>query len=48
LPHGVDCFVDIEKRFGCDAIRMVSDVGANAGQSALEYPRRFPQAGFIA
>lgn len=44
LPHGVDCFADIERRFGRDAIKLVFDVGANVGQSAAEYLSEFPQA----
>lgn len=44
LPHGVDCFVDISKRFGREGIRVVLDVGANIGQSAIDFSREFPQA----
>jgi FkbM family methyltransferase len=44
LPHGVDCYRDIEKWFGRDAIKVVFDVGANVGQSALNYLSQFPQA----
>ena len=44
LPHGVDCYLDIEKRFGRKGIKVVFDVGANIGQSALNYVRQFPQA----
>jgi FkbM family methyltransferase len=44
LPHGVDCFVDIEKRFGRQGIKVIFDVGANIGQSAVEYLQQFPQA----
>jgi FkbM family methyltransferase len=44
LPHGVDCFFDIDRRFGRAAIEVVFDVGANIGQSALTYSREFPKA----
>ena len=44
LPHGVDCYRDIEKRLGRKGIKVVFDVGANVGQSALNYLRQFPQA----
>jgi FkbM family methyltransferase len=44
LPHGVDCYHDIEKRFGRKCIKLVFDVGANIGQSAVNYLHQFPQA----
>jgi FkbM family methyltransferase len=44
MPHGADCFFDIGRRLGRDGIRVVFDVGANVGQSALSYLREFPQA----
>ncbi len=44
LPHGTDCFFDISKRFGRAGIKVVFDVGANVGQSAIVYLREFPQA----
>jgi FkbM family methyltransferase len=44
LPHGVDCYHDIEKRFGRKCIKLVFDVGANIGQSAVNYLRQFPEA----
>lgn len=44
LPHGVDCFVDLERQFGLEGIRTVFDVGANVGQSAIEYLEGFPEA----
>ncbi|MCE0498323.1 MAG: FkbM family methyltransferase [Methylacidiphilales bacterium] len=44
LPHGADCYLDIERRFGRDGIKVVFDVGANVGQSAINYLRQFPQA----
>ncbi len=44
LPHGADCFVDIDRRFGRRAVRVAFDVGANIGQTALCYAREFPSA----
>jgi FkbM family methyltransferase len=44
LPHGVDCFVDIDRRFALETMKVVFDVGANVGQSAVEYLDRFPEA----
>jgi FkbM family methyltransferase len=44
LPHGTDCYLDIEKKFGRKGIKVVFDVGANIGQSAVNYLHQFPQA----
>jgi FkbM family methyltransferase len=44
LPHGVNCYFDIERRFGRNGIKVAFDVGANVGQSALSYLREFPRA----
>jgi FkbM family methyltransferase len=44
LPHGVDCFADLEKWFGREEIKIVFDVGANVGQSAIAYLEEFPLA----
>lgn len=44
LPHGVDCYFDIERKLGRKGIKTVFDVGANIGQSAITYARQFPQA----
>ncbi len=44
LPHGVDCFADIDRRFALETMKVVFDVGANVGQSAVEYLDRFPAA----
>jgi FkbM family methyltransferase len=44
IPHGAELFADIGQAVGIDNIRMVFDVGANVGQSALHYAIRFPQA----
>jgi FkbM family methyltransferase len=44
LPHGTDCYLDIEKRQGRKSIKVVFDVGANTGQSAINYLHQFPVA----
>jgi FkbM family methyltransferase len=44
LPQGTDLAADIGRSFGRENIRTVFDVGANVGQSALEYLEIFPQA----
>jgi hypothetical protein len=44
LPHGVDFFYDLDRRFGRASIKVVFDIGANTGQSALAYSREFPEA----
>jgi FkbM family methyltransferase len=44
LPHGVDCYLDIEKKMGREAVKVVFDVGANVGQSAIRYVHEFPHA----
>jgi len=44
LPHGTDCYIDIARRFGREGIKVVFDVGANVGQSAVQYVREFPRA----
>jgi len=44
LPRGVDLFDDLERDFGLAEFKMVFDVGANVGQSAVEYVRVFPDA----
>jgi len=44
LPHGVDYGFDIERRLGRRGIKVVFDVGANTGQSAVNYLHQFPQA----
>jgi FkbM family methyltransferase len=44
MPHGMDCCFDIERRLGREGIKVVFDVGANVGQSAIVYSRGFPKA----
>jgi len=44
LPHGADCFFDIERKLGRDGIKVIFDVGANIGQSALTYVNELPRA----
>ena len=44
LPHGVDCFADLQRRLRSQSVSVVFDVGANRGQSALEYLQKFPNA----
>src|SRR3990172_547870 len=42
LPRGGDVFHDIEKYLPKHRIKILFDVGANIGQSAQEYTRKFP------
>jgi len=44
LPHGTDCLLDLHKRFGRDNFKVVFDIGANIGQSAIEYVTALPKA----
>lgn len=44
MPHGVDCYFDLGRRLGRDGVKVVFDVGANVGQSALTYLGEFPRA----
>jgi len=44
LPHGIDVFQDIEKYLPEQRIETIFDVGANVGQSALTYIKKFPTA----
>ncbi len=43
-PHGSKYFVDIDRAVGIESIGTIFDVGANVGQSALNYEFRFPKA----
>jgi FkbM family methyltransferase len=44
IPYGTDCYMDIKRRFGREGIKVIFDVGANVGQSAIVYRREFPKA----
>lgn len=44
LPRGVDLFHDITRNLPAVNISVVFDVGANKGQSAIEFLRWFPSA----
>ena len=44
LPRGTDLFHDINRCYGIHNFRVVFDVGANIGQSAIRYARAFPSA----
>jgi FkbM family methyltransferase len=44
LPRGTDLYTDIADAFGLRNIKVIFDVGANVGQSALDYARQFPNA----
>lgn len=44
LPRGVDVFHDIAKYLPRQHVEIFFDVGANVGQSALSYTKKFPAA----
>lgn len=44
LPRGCDLFHDINRWYGINNFQVVFDVGANIGQSAIQYFSRFPSA----
>jgi FkbM family methyltransferase len=44
MPHGTVWCFDIDRRFGREGFKVVFDVGANVGQSALSYLEEFPRA----
>ncbi len=44
LPRGTDIFFDINNLYGIKNFQTVFDVGANVGQSAIEYSEKFPYA----
>jgi FkbM family methyltransferase len=44
LPYGFDLFIDLSRRLDKHVFSIVFDVGANIGQSALEYNKHFPSA----
>lgn len=41
---GVNCYADMKRLIDPSAVRVIFDVGANLGKSALEYHREFPRA----
>jgi len=43
-PHGCDPYIDIDRRLTKTPITVIFDVGANRGQSALQFHRWFPSA----
>lgn len=44
IPQGTDLAADLDRSFGRENIRIVFDVGANVGQSALAYLELFSRA----
>src|SRR6478752_2667096 len=44
LPHGVSFAADYRRKFPQKPIRLIFDVGANVGQSVIEFQRDFPSA----
>ena len=44
LPRGTNKFSDIDQSFGLQNFRIVFDVGANVGQSAIPYHKHFSKA----
>jgi len=44
LPHGVDPFCDIERLLRRFAAEVIFDVGANLGQSTMQFQNHFPRA----
>jgi len=44
LPHGVSFAADYRRKFPRKPIRLIFDVGANVGQSVVEFQRDFPLA----
>src|SRR5262249_33156474 len=43
-PHGVSFAADYRRKFPNKRIRLIFDVGANVGQSVVEFKRDFPSA----
>lgn len=43
LPVGADVIVDLKEKIGID-LKIMFDVGANAGQTALRFTKHFPEA----
>lgn len=44
IPQGTDIYYDLKRSFGLEAFQVVFDIGANVGQSAVEYCKGFPHA----
>src|SRR4051794_8264094 len=44
IPRGTDLYADLHGVLPAGEIKTVFDIGANVGQSALEYADRFPKA----
>jgi FkbM family methyltransferase len=44
FPHGSNPFIDIDRRLTRTAVDVIFDVGANVGQSTLEFRRWYPNA----
>jgi len=44
LPRGIDCFIDIRNSLPGYQVKTIFDVGANIGQSAIEYASLFPNS----
>ena len=44
LPHGVSFAADYRRKFPQKPIRLIFDVGANVGQSVIEFQQDFPSA----
>jgi trans-aconitate methyltransferase len=44
LPFGEDMFVDLQRLFDKNEVKVVFDVGANVGQSCIQYLQNFPVA----
>ena len=44
MPRGTDMYIDLQDVVKLENIKTVLDIGANVGQSALEYAERFCNA----
>jgi len=44
LPHGVSFAADYRRKFPKKTIELIIDIGANVGQSVVEFQRDFPSA----
>jgi FkbM family methyltransferase len=43
VTNGVDLFFDMDRTLGRNQVKVVFDVGANVGQSAIRYVQEFPR-----